>query len=472
MRAELEAAVFPPASPDVDRLIDLPPGFPAGLRGTFLRMAAGRVIQGGLPVHLFDALPYVGSFEVGVRGVPAGKARLRLNHVETPLAKAEGDGPISGRSVFTPLPGGILGNAFRLRVRDPSNHDIAPFAGKWWISGDSGYFPVDPETLAVGPKSKAGAKKGEKNSLMARLDPTTGRRVSFRVQPGARKPDVLTFVELDADGKICHEVRCPLESAGRSFHDLAFTARHYLVIEWASEVSLVRVIAGLGTVYQALQPTAGAPRLWIVPKDGSPARVVPIGDSYRQIFHIANAYDDGDEVVVDVCAWVGLVDFHGLAPKALRDQSYPWPATEVPGQLLRIRVRGGEAALEVLYNELVDSPDVDQLLHGKPYRFGWFWAQGPQRDEAPAWHALVAVDTQTREVQRWDAGDLAIPGPPAFVPRPGAPPEQGWILAWVTRPAEATVAVLDAQALANGPIVEVPLGVALSVPGHTSFEGP
>ncbi len=101
------------------------------------------------------------------------------------------------------------------------------------------------------------------------------------------------------------------------------------------------------------------------------------------------------------------------------------------------------------------------------------------------YHGLTKIDFTdgTREI--WDAGPAAYCSAPSFAPRAaasepsGSPsPERshelaheddGWLLAWVTHADHTELVILDARAVAAGPVVRLRLDAPLPPVSHAMF---
>ena len=179
-------------------------------------------------------------------------------------------------------------------------------------------------------------------------------------------------------------------------------------------------------------------------------------------FHHVNAFEDGGEVVLDVCAYgdAGVVEDLYLdrlrAGKPIADAA-----------LTRFRLRRSNRS--VTCSRLSDGDlELPRINYGRcnerPYRFVWGTGNGPG-----GWvERIVKVDTHDgRELSRSEPG--CFPGEPVFVPRPGAGEEDDGVLLSVVLDADAGTSmllVLDARDLSELARARVPHHIPFSFHGQ------
>ncbi len=169
-------------------------------------------------------------------------------------------------------------------------------------------------------------------------------------------------------------------------------------------------------------------------------------------FHHVNAYEDGDEVVVDICAYADAGVIEDLYLERLR-AGKPVQAAE----LSRFRLRPADRSVsrERLADGGIELPRINYgRCNERPYRYVWGNANG-----AGGWlERIVKIDTT-------DGGTLSFsqagcyPGEPVFVARPQAEREdEGALLSVVLDAAAGTsfLLVLDASDLSELARAQVP----------------
>ena len=131
-------------------------------------------------------------------------------------------------------------------------------------------------------------------------------------------------------------------------------------------------------------------------------------------FHHVNAYEDGDEVVVDMCVFADAGVIEDLYLDRLRSGEKPLATAE----LTRFRLRPSDTS--VTRRRLSDTElELPRINYGRcnerPYRYVWGNGDGPS-----GWlERIVKVDTSDGSALSWEEHGC-FPGEPVFVARPGA----------------------------------------------------
>ena len=450
---------------------------PTDLAGTFLRTGPGLLELGDARLNFFDGHAMVAGVSFA-----NGEATFRSRFVRTPLYEEEtAKKTVVKRRIFTNHPS-RWSNVLALDLGNSAMHDVYPWGDGEHLrvvaGNDGGHFALDPRTLATkGPERWGGAApKGHEMGPMPYRDPATGNLVGWVKKPGDVRPDRIKFVELDGAFRVVNET--PFHALGASpaiVHDQRATTRWYVATEAAVRLSPAKALWGASTVFESFDIPAGATAtLLLVPRKGGGAMIrVPLPDPFVIAFHVINAFEDGDHVVVDLVTYDKRIPFEAYAPPALRDQATSTDRTP-DARPVRFRVDPGTARVvehRPLTTLVGEPPEVSDAVLGKPYRFAYFASTTtkiPDRGFFTHFDAVTRVDVETGETRAWDAGGLA--SPVAFVARPGATAEDdGWLLVWVARQQGSAVAVLDAQRIESGPVATLELGLELPGVSHTRW---
>jgi carotenoid cleavage dioxygenase-like enzyme len=180
------------------------------------------------------------------------------------------------------------------------------------------------------------------------------------------------------------------------------------------------------------------------------------------LFHHINAFEEGDDLVVDLCAYRDARLIDDLYLGKLRagggvDQPRP--------RRYRLPLGGGEAGYEVLADAELELPRINDRFNTKPY--GVAWGISRTQDEAFG-DALARLDVKERSVCQWSEPGCH-PGEPIFVSRPGAIAEDDGILLSVVLDAAAGrsfLLVLDAAEMEELARAEVPHHIPFGIHGH------
>jgi all-trans-8'-apo-beta-carotenal 15,15'-oxygenase len=175
------------------------------------------------------------------------------------------------------------------------------------------------------------------------------------------------------------------------------------------------------------------------------------------VFHHSNAFEQGDEIIVDSICYESLPevepesDFRQVDFDALK-----------PGQLWRfhLNLKTQTVNREVIEPRCCEFPTLHPNKVGRPYRYVYMGAAHGQTGNAPL-QAFVKVDLETGEKQLWSAAPRGFVSEPVFVPRT---PQQkgeddGWVLGLIydSENHRSDVVILDAKDFSKGAIAKLHL---------------
>lgn len=440
---------------------------PADLAGVYLRNTENPLRPPIRKYHPFD-----GDGMIHAVTFRDGRAGYRNRFVRTDGLLAEEQ---AGRALWA----GIAENpelslrpdgwGARGRMKDASSTDVVVHAGvalsTFWQCGD--VYQLDPLTLAdLGKATWDGAFPSDIGvSAHARVDEHTGELLFFNYS--TRAP-YLHFGTLDGQGRLTRYQ--PVELPGpRLPHDIAFT-EHFAVLNdlplfWEPEL-LER-----GLYASRFHPDLPS-RLGLLPRDGSgPVRWFEFEPTY--VLHWANAYEDGDEVVVDGF-FQGCPEPKGIPEQGPPDRTFRFLGNDVLETKLhrwRMNLTTGATKEEDLTDRFSEFGMINGRHRGRRYRHvystvnepGWFLMRG-----------LLHHDIETGAVQEYRFPDGVFCSETAMAPRIGGRDESdGYLVTLTTDTVEdrSDCAVFDATRLADGPIARVRLPERISSGTH-SFWAP
>jgi all-trans-8'-apo-beta-carotenal 15,15'-oxygenase len=440
---------------------------PDGIDGVLFRNGGGTFEAGDDPLSFLDGYGLVGALEVA-----DGTAFLRTSHPETRVRVEERQaGRMTRRRVFTNLPGWRR-NLFNIDPTTTAAHDTYVWNGRLHAADLGRHTALSlPELETVGDTPWT-AGRGELTAPMPREDPATDRLVTYVLRQTPAKSEV-TFIEVD--GSFAEVARSRTVRTEGLIHDLAFTDDWYVLVENAARPKPIPALLGRAPLWSSFAWDGRPPTLLLIPRrrGGEPVRLPLAGTSLRTVFHIVNAYADGDEVVVDVTGYDGPVSFEALMVATRDGPLQPTPTNHVSRVRATARA-GGAATVAHWAGASGEAPEVAPSLQGAPYSCAWYAAL-PSSSIDPNGYVFTSrmgrLDLTTGAVTTWDAGAGHQLSPPAFAPDPVAGPEDGWVLAWdLDLTSETTdVVILDAGDLTTGPVARLHLGVYLPAVSHCRF---
>jgi beta,beta-carotene 9',10'-dioxygenase len=337
---------------------------------------------------------------------------------------------------------------FSPKLSDNANVNLTKL-GERFISMTETPIPVEfnPETLAAagvpyvppGQLSTAHphmdrATKGMLN-YAAKLGPRTSYRF-FLLRPGSSKPEVIATMP----------VREPAY-----MHSFGLTERWLVLAEFPFVVNPPR-LALSGRPYienYRWKPERGT-RFHLFDRETGEG-IGPFEAEARFAFHHVNSYEEGDEVVVDICTFpdAGIVeDFYMERLRAGK------PVTPSFLERFRISPEARTVTSERLIDESIDLPRINySRCNERPYRYAWGVGTGD------GWlDRIVKADVVERRSTVWSE-EGCFPGEPVFVAAPDADHEDEGVLLSVVldgRAGNSFLLVLDARSLDELARAEVP----------------
>lgn len=325
-----------------------------------------------------------------------------------------------------------------------ANTSIIGHAGRTFAIVEGGSPPIELtyelDTLKV---SSFGGTLPHAFSAHPKRDPKTGELhvMAYYWAWGNQ----VQYLVVDTTGKVRRHVDIPLPG-GPMLHDLAITEKYVLIFDLPCVFNIDAAMKGVSFPY--FWDNEYEARIGLLPREGNATDVkwVPIDPCY--IFHPMNAYDDGDEVVLDAVRHPRMFD---------RDRRGPNEGDPV---LTRWRLNAGTGASRssLLNDQPQEFPRINEVLMGRPYRFGY--SAGISTGFAQ--DTLIKTDVDGGSVQsRTDQPRFGY-GEPVFVSRSGAKDEDdGWVMALRhdTRNDTSDLAIFDAQGITDDPVAVVHLPV-------------
>ena len=283
-----------------------------------------------------------------------------------------------------------------------------------------------------------GGKLNDAMTAHPKICPTTGE-LHFFGYCNLFSPHV-SYHRVDADGELT--VNRPVDvEALTMMHDFAMTAGHVIFMDLPIVFNIDIAINGTGDMPFRWDDEYGA-RLGVLRRDDPFGEVRWFNIDPCYVFHVANAYDDGDTIVLQAVRYAELWRKDG----GFGDSAVLWNWT--------IDLRTGAVTEHQLDDRAVEFPRIDDRLVGLPARYAVSVGDA----------SLVRYDLRTGAAVEHRFGTPDAPGGPGeavFVPSPsGAPDESnGWYMAYVYDPVDNTseLVILDASDFSGEPLARIQL---------------
>jgi carotenoid cleavage dioxygenase-like enzyme len=441
---------------------------PRDLDGVYLRNTENPVHPAIETYHPFD-----GDAMVHVVGFRDGKAFYRNRFVRTDGFVAEQE---AGRSLWAGLverPERAIadhGWGARGRMKDASSTDIVVHAGvaltSFYQCGE--LYRIDPLTLDTLGKSTWNGEFPSQCGVSAhsKVDDATGELLFFNY--GKDEP-YLHYGVVTEDNDLVHYVDVPLPGP-RLPHDMAFTENYAILNDcplfWDPAL-LTRGVHKIG--FHPELPM----RLGVLPRRGGSDEIRWFEAESTFVLHWVNAYEDGDEIVLDGFfqgdpeATGGHFPGEERFDRLFRVLSLDGMQTRL--HRWRLNLATGQTKEERLSDSLTEFGMINARMGGRPHRYayastgepGWFLFNG-----------VVKHDIFTGAEDAYSYGPGVYGSETAMAPRVGSVEEDdGYVITLtmdMTRDCSECL-VFDAHRIADGPVARVRLPERVSSGTHATW---
>jgi beta,beta-carotene 9',10'-dioxygenase len=430
---------------------------PQWLEGTLLRTGPAQFEIGAQTLnHWFDGLAMLHKF-----GFARGEVSYANRFLDSRTRRAS---LAAGRQVYGEFATDPCRSIFQRvhalfkpQVTDNANVNVARLGDRFVALTETPMaVEFDPRTLATlgFPPSAPGhvttahphadRDSGEAVNYVTRFGPRPTYRVYGQSAPGARPRPIATVAARPA----------------AYMHSFGLSERFVVLAEFPLVVHALPLALGTAPFAECLawQPELGTTFTVLDRRDGS------LRGRFRTepffAFHHVNAFEDGDRLVVDLCAYADASIVRSLFLDRLRGEA-PVGAGVPDAFLTRctIDLAGGRVTVRRVSETPLELPRINYgAVNERPYR----WVYGAARsDGAPAdafIDKLAKVDVETCAAATWSEPGC-WPGEPVFVAAPSRTGEDdGVCLSVVLDGARGTsfLLVLDAASFTELARAEVP----------------
>jgi carotenoid cleavage dioxygenase len=358
-------------------------------------------------------------------------------------------------------------------MKDNAGTDVKIHAGKLIAGMSQGSEPwrLDPITLeTLGPDPDWARHVPDGVASHYKIDSETGDMMFFNYP---EKPPYMNYGVIDKHNRLVHYVPIDLPGA-RWPHDLGITKNYTILHDLPFHFDNELLAKGQRKmVFYRDRPA----RFGILPRFGDSASVRWFEATPCHILHLANCYEDGDEVVMDGCIMpnphkpnVGQSSAEGKQAaydkiRAHLDKHnnptlmYRW----------RFNLKTGQTHEEQIDDEITEFPMVANDYVGRPYRYSFnvLYEKGEW-----LFRGLKRYDLQTRQTQSLEYGKGRFGSEPQIGRRIGAQREDdGYVLTFVNNMAEnqSECWVIPAEDITRGPLARIILPHRISAGTHACW---
>lgn len=417
---------------------------PADLNGVYLRNGPNQRFEPNGTHHAFD-----GDGMIHAAHFDRGKVTYRNKWIRTDAWLEEDK---ARRSLYTGIYSTRKGRNDK-PLKDTANTDVIGHAGHavacWYLAGVP--YHVDPITLKTIGKGDYLFGPGKGFSAHPKVDEHTGELLFFDYYHS--RPH-MSYGVVDASGKATHQALIELPGS-RLPHDMAITENYTILHDLPVYNDEEAYKVGRHKIrFDSSLPA----RFGVIPRygDGSSIRWFEFSPCF--VYHVVNAWEEGDEIVMVACRYMPARAADGSIDEQRTARQIATLVMDARLWRYRMNVKTGEAIEECLNPDLnVEFPGFDSARSGRKSQWGYLV------DHDPAilrWTGLRKFNTDTGEcVGAWtDDRDACWYSEPWFAPADNqASEDHGYVITfvWNDRTRKQTLQVFDAQDLSQGPVTRV-----------------
>jgi carotenoid cleavage dioxygenase-like enzyme len=459
---------------DADDLTVVDGEIPCDLDGVYLRNTENPLHPSLKFYHPFD-----GDGMIHVVGFRDGKAFYRNRFIRTDglLAENEAGGPLwPGLAEPVQVAKRDYGWGARTLMKDASSTDVIVHRGtaltSFYQCGD--LYRVNPLSAeTVGKEDFNGGFPTDWGvSAHPKVDDATGELLFFSY---SKQAPYLRYGVVDAGNDLVHLTDIPLPGP-RLPHDMAFTPNYAILNDFPMfwDPKLLEADIHLPGFHPDMPS-----RFAVIPRRGGADDIRWFEADPTFVLHFTNAYEDGDEIVLDGFYEGDPAPVDNLtgnnppqAGGAPRQRAFRFLALDrLQTRLRRWRFNlvTGATTEEQLTDTITEFGMINSAYAGLDYRYtyaasgkpGWFLFDG-----------LVKHDVKTGAEERYAFDDGVYGSETAMAPRVGSTGEDDGYLVTLTTDMNDDVSyclVFDAARVADGPVCKMRLPERISSGTHSTW---
>jgi carotenoid cleavage dioxygenase-like enzyme len=416
---------------------------PTDVEGHFLRVGPNPYyVPDVAKYHLFDGDGMIHSVHIN-----AGKATYRNRFVDSAGLREErekGDwiypglnmiGEILARGEMPP-PGKNTGNTAMVF------HNQQLYA---LMEGATPYAISLPDLATTGEDDFDGTLT-HNFTAHPKVDVETGEMITFGYSP---LPPFLKYSVINPQGKVVHtkEITIP---KGIMMHDCAITKRYTIFPDLPLVFDFEAAMKGEGMIQWDV---SNGCRLGVVPRFGDDDSIKWFEIEESFLFHISNAWEEGDEVVMQACRSNrgGIEASPGVDMREQLGQLHEW----------RLNMATGEIKSRALDREnYCDFPRINDDLMGRKNRYLYAarFKVGEDSEFDATFNAELKFDNETGSIETHAFGEGMFSSEAIFAPRINAADEDdGYVICFVYDQAtdSSECHIIDAKRFTDEPVARI-----------------
>jgi len=373
-----------------------------------------------------------------------GKASYRNRFVETKGLQAE-------RRAGKALYGGILNPIVPDTQWIGEHGDPGPFKNgafihiihhakdflAMWEGGPA--YVMDRDLNTLGEWSPGAIDRAINVGPHTRLDPVSGELWLINYD---LTPPYLTVYCIDAQGQLIKQVNID-KKYPTMMHDFVLTQNHVIFFDCPVVLDTKAFMTGgAGLQWRPELKT----QIGLMSRKTHEVQWIKTDPFF--VFHLANAYENNDEIIID------LIKYAHFSFKAEGPEKNAHP------HLSRIKINSHSQTLthEELGKEIMEFPRIREDYNTLPHRF--IYTAGKLHDDIPHFHALIKYDVHLKTSTSHDFGKNCEIGEAVFVPKKNSNAEDdGYLMLFIydNLKKSSEFVILDAQHVTHEPVAQIQL---------------
>lgn len=282
-----------------------------------------------------------------------------------------------------------------------------------------------------------------------KVDPVTGEMIVFGFAPIA--PPYLEYSVVSKEGELKRTVSIDIP-APVMMHDFAITEHYTIFLDMPLTFQPMRIMQGQLPIKFEPQNSS---RIGILPRNGDNRTIRWFKVSACMLYHVGNAWEEGDEIVLFATR---TPDTYLFIPQEDKGEGGETEFEHFRLYRYRINLATGVVKEEALDDVATEFPRINDDFTGRKTRYMYASQQATYMRPRLLLDGLIKYDLKTGTSQVHEFGRGRFGGDSAFAPRPGATAEDdGWLLTmvWDAVAKQSEFLVIDAQNFTSEPVARV-----------------
>lgn len=441
---------------------------PDWLRGVLIRNGPGTFRVGAQSYrHWFDGLAMLHRFAFA-----AGRVSYANKFLETrAYREARATGRISYSEFATDPCRSLFGRVmtvFSPKLTDSAKVNVARVAEKFMALAETPIqVEFDPETLkSVGVFQYEKVSFGSMTTVHPQFD--YARAEAYNLVTRFNALSQYRFYKLKGRAEPERIAGLPV-SQPAYLHSFGMSRGYFVLAEFPLRVNSIDLLLWLRPYIENFRwlPNLGAP--FHLVERGTGRRVARFEAEPFFAFHHVNAFERGDELIVDLVAYDDAAILQSYYLNRLADAQAELPWGRLRRYRLPLRQKRGRARYEVVADVCLELPRFDYERFNTDGDYRYVYAVSVQPGQRRGFYnQLAKVDAATGATQVWHEANC-YPGEAVFVGRPGRRAEDDGVVLSVVLDAARGVSfllVLDAQTFTERARAELPHAVLFGYHGE------